>query len=233
MRERRPSPAAVAGFFGIGDPLSAEGERPELPYARRSLERIGAMFPEGERTVLCGANATKQALRATPLERYRYLHFATHGWLDPDAPQHFGLRLSPAGEDGGLLYLDEIFSLRLGAELVVLAACESGRGELVGGEGLVSVARAFLYAGARSLVVSLWEVGDRSTAELMEAFYAELRQGRPVPDALRRTKLAFIHSDRVAQRQPFRWAPFVLIGDPGAPEPNPGVAQATSLREAR
>jgi len=96
----------------------------------------------------------------------------------------------------------------------------------VPGEGLLGAARAFLQAGARSVIVSLWDVSDRSTAEFMELFYAELRRGRSVPDALRRTKLAFIHSDRPAQRQIFRWAPFVLIGNPDSS--NSGVRAATS-----
>jgi CHAT domain-containing protein len=75
--------------------------------------------------------------------------------------------------------------------------------------------RAFLYAGTRSILVSLWNVNDKSTAEFMQEFYAEIAGGRAVADALRRTKAAFIHSDRPARRQPYRWAPFVLVGDPG------------------
>jgi CHAT domain-containing protein len=228
MREAQAEPATVAGFFGIGDPLSTDSNEPELPHSRRALERIAAMFPAGERMVLTGKDATKAALRDAPLDRFRYVHFATHGWHDPDAPRHFGLRLSPAGDDPGLLHVDEILPLRLEAELVVLAACESGRGEVVGGEGLLGAARAFLQAGARSLVVSLWEVGDRPTAEFMEAFYAEIRGGRSIPDALRRTKLSFVRSDRAALRQPARWAPFVLVGDPGPYVPS--VAAAAERR---
>ena len=108
----------------------------------------------------------------------------------------------------------------LAAELVVLSACRSGEGELLRGEGLVSMARAFLYAGASSLVVSLWNVADYSTAEFMQMFYRELMDGHRPAEALRRTKLAFIASDRVAQRQAYRWAPFVLVGDPGLPGKN-------------
>ena len=111
---------------------------------------------------------------------------------------------------------------------MALSACRSGLGELLEGEGLVGMTRAFLYAGARSLLVSLWDVGDRATATFMEAFYAELAEGKDPAEALRTVKLRFIASKRPAQRQPFQWAPFVLVGNPvdRGLEPNAGQSSA-------
>jgi len=209
---------ASAGFLGLGDPLDAEGGEsfPELPASGQALNRIAELFPSQDRVTLRRETCTKEALRAQPLEEFRFVHLATHGWWDPANPQRIGLRLSPGSEGGGadFLYLDDVFQLDLNAELVVLAGCQTGLGELLPGEGLVGLNRAFLAAGARSVLVSLWNVSDKSTAEFMEAFYRNL-DGRTIPEALRRTRLAFIASDRPAQRQYYRWAPFVLIGDPG------------------
>jgi tetratricopeptide (TPR) repeat protein len=209
---------AADGFLGLGDPLNAKGDEsfPELPATGQALTRIAELFPRQGRVTLERETCTKEALRAQPLEEFRFVHFATHGWWDPSNPRRIGLRLSPSSEAGGadFLYVDDVFQLDLGAELVVLAGCQTGLGELLPGEGLVGLTRAFLSAGARSVLVSLWNVSDKSTAEFMEAFYREL-DGRTIPDALRRARLSFITSDRPAQRQYYRWAPFVLIGDPG------------------
>ena len=219
MREGTHAPAA-GGLLGVAGP--------DLASAQGALDRIGGLFPEKERVLLTGRAASRAELVRRELDGFRYLYFATHGSSDPQAPRRFGLWVGGSAAEPDLLYTDDIFALRLAAELVVLAACGSGRGELVPGEGPLGAARAFLQAGARSVIVSLWDVSDRSTAEFMELFYGELRRGRPVPDALRRTKLAFIHSDRPAQRQIFRWAPFVLIGDPGRIESPNVVARGAT-----
>jgi CHAT domain-containing protein len=232
LRDGAP-PLADGGFLGVGGPLPATGEAVDLAFARASLTRLGEAFPADRRRILTGAEATPAVLRAQPLEQYRFVHFATHGWADPERPRYHGLRLSPTAGDEGFLQLDQVATLPLASELVVLAACQSGRGEVLEGEGLVGLSWAFLQAGARSLVVSLWDIDDKSTSEFMDAFYAELHAGRTVPDALRRTKLAFLRSSRVAQREPYRWSPFVLVGDPvTAPRPStPGtVAEVQRAR---
>jgi CHAT domain-containing protein len=127
------------------------------------------------------------------------LHFACHGWFDPRVPLSSGLVLSRpeavGGEetpgDNGLLQAWEILqSLRLSADLVVLSACQSGLGQEVRGEGLVGLTRAFQYAGARSLVVTLWDVADESTSLFMQAFYAALKDGMAKDEALRQGVLA-------------------------------------------
>ncbi|MBI3951072.1 MAG: CHAT domain-containing protein [Acidobacteria bacterium] len=105
----------------------------------------------------------------------------------------------------------EIFNLNLNADLVVLSACRTGLGKEVRGEGLIGLTRAFLYAGASSLAVSLWEVADRSTAEFMMGFYQQLNRVGDKAEALRRAKLELIQSGRYAH--PYYWAPFLLLGE--------------------
>jgi CHAT domain-containing protein len=224
MREQ-PTRMAERGFLGIGDPQTATGDLrfPPLPHTDEALDSIARLFAEDQRVILKGERSTKDELRSLPLDRFRYVHLATHGWLDADRSGFFGLRLRASSEEATeeFLHLDEVLSMKLGAELVVLSACNSGLGEMLEGEGLVGMTRGFLYAGARSLLVSLWNVNDRSAADFMREFYAELVEGRSIPEALRRTKLGFIASDRRGRRQPYHWAPFVLVGDPsdsGNPE---------------
>jgi tetratricopeptide (TPR) repeat protein len=214
---RKPAPNAVAAF---GDPAIGAGDDrfPPLPHARREVERIAALFPPERAVLLTGDEATRKAILEASLDRYRYVHFAAHGWIDGRDLGHSGLILSTGGREpaGALLSVADIFSLRLGAEMVALSACRSGSGEIRGGEGIVGMARAFIDAGARSVLVSLWNVNDASTADLMERLYEGLAGGRPPSEALRAAKLEFIESDRPLRRHPYRWAPFVLVGDGAA-----------------
>jgi CHAT domain-containing protein len=152
------------------------------------------------------------------------LHFATHGVLGDE----IGLTTQPAlvfsqiGDKdghGGLLQLADILDLKLNADLVVLSACNTGLGRLRRGEGIVGLTRGFLYAGASSVVVSLWKVEDQSTSLLMERFYQRLKQGESKSEALRQAKLdvmrATIELKAIGMRQslasPFYWAPFILV----------------------
>ena len=116
----------------------------------------------------------------------------------------------PSSPGDGVLRVFEIFNLRLNADLVVLSACQTGLGEQVTGEGMIGLTRAFLYAGAQSLLVSLWPVSDRSTPDLMTSFYGHLRDSSTKAEALGRAKLERIQ----AGDEPYRWAPFTLGGDP-------------------
>ena len=208
LRERRP-PTAGTSFLGVGAAVGSA-----IPYSSSALQRIATGYPEARRTLLRGPDATRAALREQPLDSFRLIHFSTHGWTDPDLPLHVGIQLSPddGGADASILLPDDVLAMHLAAELVVLATCSSGQGETLAGEGVVGMARAFLRAGSRSVIVSLWDVSDRATAEFMEQFYKRLPE-LGVPEALRQAKLSFIHSDRPALREPYRWAPFVLIGD--------------------
>src|SRR5207249_2398501 len=115
-------------------------------------------------------------------------------------------------DDDGALEAWEIVQLRLKADLVVLSACETGRGTAVRGEGLVGLARALQVAGARSIVASQWKVADASTATLMVEFHRQLRAGVAKDEALRRAMVTVATNERTAA--PYYWAPFLLVGDP-------------------
>ncbi len=210
----RTRDVAPGGFLGIGSSTAIEAA--PLTGARRSLDRIANRFAQGAGPSRVLSPATKQAIRELPLAEYRFVHFATHGLFDRNQPNHYGLQLSgkPGSDQTDYLSPADVFSFKLAAESVVLASCESGRGELLHGEGLIGMSRAFLYAGARSLIVGAWNLDDRATEDFMESLYEELIAGADVTSALRRTQIRFIRSERPGLRRPYRWAPFLLIGDP-------------------
>jgi CHAT domain-containing protein/tetratricopeptide (TPR) repeat protein len=176
-----------------------------------SLARAGG----GAADLWLDFDASEANLRRHQLDGYRVIHFATHGLLDTERPQFTGLALSLVGDadDDGFLRVGEVFNLRLGSPLVILSACETGLGRENRGEGVIGLARAFMYAGAPTVGVSLWSVADRSTAELMPDFYKRYlaAQGRAPATALRAAQQQMIAGKRYSA--PFYWAPFVLVGD--------------------
>ena len=109
--------------------------------------------------------------------------------------------------------LQIILRLKLNADLVTLSACRTGLGKLVNGEGVLGLTRAFLYAGTRSVLASLWNVNDTATAQLMTAFYRNLKRGLSKDEALRQAKLELLHGKQPSWRHPYFWASFVLIGE--------------------
>jgi CHAT domain-containing protein len=146
----------------------------------------------------------------------RILHFATHGLFDSEHPDLSGLVLSLVDETGspreGFLRMHEVYNLQLSADLVVLSACQTALGRELRGEGLLGLTRGFIYAGARRVVASLWQVDDESSAELMRRFYrGMLVEGRRPADALRAAQLELARHRRWSA--PFYWAGFVLLGD--------------------
>ncbi len=180
---------------------SWEGRLPHAVHEARSVARIlgTEAWLEGEATV--------ERLRAEG-PRCRTLHLVAHGEFRADNPLFSGLALA----DGWLATLD-LFNLRLDASLVTLSACETGRNVVGGGDELLGLMRALLYAGASSVVLSLWTVEDRSAARLMETFYTELGAGRSKGEALQLAQQA-LQADR-AYAHPYFWAPFCLVGEPG------------------
>jgi len=218
----------VARWMLRGSPLAP------LPATRREIEALRALYPETSKVFL-GESATEGAVKSLG-KGTGAIHLACHGIVDERFPLESALALSiPAkpeeGKDNGLLQAWEIFeSLRIDADLVTLSACETGLGKEMGGEGLVGLTRAFQYAGARSVLSSLWSVSDESTAELMKRFYGYLKQGKPKAEALRLAQLDLIHSGEGHHSKsvtshsspltphpdyshPFFWAAFVLNGD--------------------
>jgi CHAT domain-containing protein/tetratricopeptide (TPR) repeat protein len=210
-----------------------------LPYAREEVLRLIDFFPEAR--VHIGEQATEQRFfDETP--QAEILHVAAHAFVDDCHPAFSGITLAPTAAaaaggtaSDGLVQAHEVLESDLCLELAVLSACETGVGALRRGEGLVGLSRAFRLAGARNLVVSLWKVDDRATAEFMAEFYARLSHGATAPAALRGAKLAFLRDapgpengaagqsssglrgvGRRTQAQshaaPAAWAPFILIG---------------------
>jgi CHAT domain-containing protein/tetratricopeptide (TPR) repeat protein len=216
LAERRSGgEAASTGklFVGFGDP-DAPAARP-LAAARDEVRRIAGLFPAERTAVFLGREATEENVKTGAVSTARYLHFAAHGFLDESTPELSGLRLARAGgsPQDGLLQVREVFNLELHAELVILSACKTGLGQEVPGEGLIGMTRAFLYAGAASVVVSLWQVDDESTSDLMVSFYKHLAAIGDKSEALRRAKLELADQSRYFHH-PHYWAPFVLIGEP-------------------
>jgi CHAT domain-containing protein len=147
---------------------------------------------------------------------YRVIHLATHGLVNAQHPESSGLVFSLVDRTGqavnGFLPAHEMYNLRLGADLVVLSACQTALGQDVRGEGLIGMTRAFMYAGAPRVVASLWTVPDRATAELMARFYENLlHKHMRAAAALRAAQLDLRSSTRWSQ--PYYWAGFVLQGE--------------------
>jgi CHAT domain-containing protein len=164
-----------------------------------------------------GNNANEYDVKTLDLTVYRYLHFATHGVLAGDIPylKQPALVLSQVGNlkgEDGFLTMEEVLDLKLAADLTVLSACQTALGQEISGEGIMGLMRAFLYAGSRSVIVSLWNVEDESTATLMATLYSHVAKGLPLAEALRRAKedLRKYRDGRFAH--PFYWAPFIIFG---------------------
>lgn len=188
-----------------------------LPHTEAEAKAISSLVAGDDRKkVALGFNASLETLRSGDLRRYRYLHFATHGLLNAKHPELSGLVLSLYDREGrpqeGFLFSHEIYNLELPAELVVLSACETGRGDEVRGEGVVGLSRSFMYAGTPRVMVSLWKVSDEGTAELMKRFYRGIFQHHlPPPQALRCAQLSLRQNPRWSS--PYYWAPFVFLGE--------------------
>ncbi len=186
-----------------------------LPYSREEILAISKLFPSSQRHVYLDAEARKETLKAEKLDGFRYIHFASHGFLDEARPSRSGILFSrpPNSAESDVLRVDEIMRLRMNADLVTLSACSTGLGKLVNGEGILGLTRAFFYAGARNITVSLWDVNDSATATLMAAFYRNLKRGLPKSLALREAKLSLLHGDDITWRHPYYWGAFVLVGE--------------------
>jgi len=190
-----------------------------LNGTRREAEQIAqlARSDKGAADTWLDLSASEADIKKNEIKQYGVVHIATHGLLDAERPQFTGLVLSLVGNTGGddgFLRSDEIFNLRLGSPLVMLSACETGLGKQVRGEGVIGLTRAFMYAGAPTVGVSLWSVADRSTALLMPDFYKRLldeKSNTAPPAAMRAAQLNLIAGKRYSA--PFYWAPFVLNGD--------------------
>jgi CHAT domain-containing protein len=195
----------------VGNPNSPNREYPPLAEAPDEMRRIAGHFPASQCKVLQGAGATAVAYLQSNPERFAYLHFVTHGTASHTRPLESAVILSKEG-DSFKLYARDIVAHRLKAQLVTISACNGAGTRAYAGEGLVGLSWAFLRAGARNVVASLWDVSDASsTPELMDAMYRSLDRGENPATALRQAKLFILKSnDGTVFRKPFYWAAFQL-----------------------
>ncbi|MGC1646382.1 MAG: CHAT domain-containing protein, partial [Candidatus Sulfotelmatobacter sp.] len=214
---RIPAPDTVRGrvLRGVAD---FSGMRlQDLPQTREEVEEIGKIVGPNA-VILLGKDATETAFKKEPLDQFRVLHLAVHGFADTQYPERSALILGtdPKSGDDGLLQVREIIRLRLNAELTTLSACDTGVGKLQGQEGVSSLVEAFLVAGSKSVVASLWSADDTFASALMDRFYLRLGQGEDTGSALRGAKLDLLakYGD---QMSPFYWAAFVAVGETAAP----------------
>jgi CHAT domain-containing protein len=206
-----PAPAAASTPME-GLPLTRlNGTRVEAEQISKLTKASG-----GQADIWLDLEANEDNLGTRDISKYRIIHVATHGLLNAERPQFTGVVLSLVGNKtrDGFVRTDEVFNLRLGSPLVMLSACETGLGKEKRGEGVMGLTRAFMYAGAPTVGVSLWSVADKSTADLMTDFYQRLLStSTPATTsaALRGAQLAMISNKKYSA--PFYWAPFVLVGD--------------------
>jgi CHAT domain-containing protein len=188
----------------------------DLPASRDEVLAI-AQIAGPDADLLLGQNATESAFKGRELADYRVIHLATHAAADPQYPDRAALVLgiAPNSADDGLLQVREIMGLPLNAELVTLSACDTNLGTAEGEAGVVSLEQAFLIAGARAVVASLWNVEDTSTTALMKAFYAHLAQHEEKAVALTHAKRDML--ERYGDASPYYWAPFVMVGEGAQP----------------
>jgi CHAT domain-containing protein/tetratricopeptide (TPR) repeat protein len=206
--KRRPSRAARSALIVADPEPPASSGMPVLPGAREEGRQITGQLGTARARLLVGSGASEAVIKREAPER-GILHFATHGLISSEYPLASSLLLSAGEGEDGYLRADEIFSLSLNADLVVLSGCSTGLGRLTG-DGILGLSRAFIYAGTPSVVASQWDVSDRATAFLMTRFYAEVRENRGPAAALRRAQL----ETRRRFPQPVLWAAFLVVGEP-------------------
>ena len=232
-QKRAATPPADAEVRGLGIQSAVADVGGTTPAPNPQMEGLPLARLNGTRTeadqisklaktsgsqadVWLDLDANEDNLTARDVSKYRIIHVATHGLLNAERPQFTGVVLSLVGNKAhdGFVRTDEVFNLRLGSPLVMLSACETGLGKEKRGEGVMGLTRAFMYAGAPTVGVSLWSVADKSTADLMTDFYRRLLstgEGTTSSSALRGAQLAMISGKKYSA--PFYWAPFVLVGD--------------------
>lgn len=221
-KKKRHFEGNFAGFapsFNLGEPESLQAQflrsyfnvekLSALPSAQKEVEVISKRL----KSPGFFAEEASEGLVYDVWNKYRVLHFATHGLMSNKSPLHSGLVFTGDEEFDGVLSLHEIYARELQADLVSLSACYTGRGKMDAGEGLISVAHAFQTAGAHNVLMSLWAVTDLPTALLMDKFYAYLAKGYSKVDALRQAKLDILNNANPQLATPAFWAGIILSGD--------------------
>jgi CHAT domain-containing protein len=200
-----------------------------LPDSEHEVETIANDLPKPS-TILLGEHATETNFKELPLSQYNVIHLALHGYVDPEIPDRSALVFAPENStvDDGLLQVREIRGLHLSAGLVTLSACDTGVGP-TGEEGVENIVNAFIEAGSRSVVSTLWEIQDHATADLMSNFYAHLGHGDGKAEALRQAQLAILNSGA----PPYYWAGFELDGEPNTALTERGARRDIAYRRTQ
>ncbi|MEM6738082.1 MAG: CHAT domain-containing tetratricopeptide repeat protein, partial [Bacteroidota bacterium] len=181
----------------------------ELKWSKHEIERLREVL-DGK--IVTGKEATETAFKR--LSNARIIHVASHAFFDSDNPLYSKLVFSKSDSlNDGYLYAQELYDMNLTAGLAVLSACNTGKTELIRGEGGIGLSNAFMYAGVPSVVMSKWQVDDQSTSQLMQYFYKNLKSGITKSEALRQAKLEFLETAPPEKQHPFYWGAFVVIGD--------------------
>ncbi|MBO7594201.1 MAG: tetratricopeptide repeat protein [Salinivirgaceae bacterium] len=199
--------------------VNNNGKLEPLASSETEVRSIFTMFQKsGQPAKAClWGCASRQNFNADSVSRYRYIHLATHGFVNSEKPELSGVQLSSLKNDsqGGILYSGDVYGLKLKCDLLILSACETGLGKIMKGEGIVGLSRAFIYAGSKNLLVSLWKVADNSTSQMMVAFYKLMldkdNANLNYAELLQKAKLLLISEKNYAR--PYYWAPFIVIGD--------------------
>jgi CHAT domain-containing protein len=233
LRERRDHPKLSKDIFLAGDPDYGEHEVStdmesgslegfyngtpiklgRLEFSSLELKKISALFNKNKFSSFYKKEANEQLLKTKNLNGYKIIHLAAHTLIDDRNPGRSSiiLSLNQNSEEDGFLQMREIFNLRMNADLVTLSACDTGLGQLIRGEGIVGLNRAFFFAGANAVLMSLWAVHDEASSQLMERFYYHLKKGTSISNALRSAKIEMIGSRNLSH--PYYWAGFVISGD--------------------
>jgi CHAT domain-containing protein/Tfp pilus assembly protein PilF len=218
--EKRPDSGGlrnVTFVSGADTPEEEAASLQRLPYTRMEANEILKRVPASDSKKALDFDASRETAFSPQLGQYRYVHFATHGILNGQYPELSGLVLSLVKRDGteqdGFLWAHEVFNLRLPVEMVVLSGCRTGLGKNIRGEGIVGMTRGFMYAGASRVIVSLWNISDEASAELMAHLYEKMLGPEHLSPAaaLRAAQLAVWKERR--WQAPYYWAAFVLQGE--------------------
>lgn len=218
---------AIAPFIETAVQVAAKGggsryltDMSPLPLTQYETREIADIFKESrsfwdfispeKSEILLGQEATKSAIENIPFDEFGYIHFATHAFVNEEDPALSGIAFWSENGNDGAIYVNDIYNLSLNADLVTLGACETGLGTVYKGEGIIGFTRAFNYAGAANLLVSLWRVNDQPTATLMIQFYKYARDGHSYSESLQMAKLDLINQPEFSA--PRNWAAFVLQG---------------------
>ncbi|MGH9870251.1 MAG: CHAT domain-containing tetratricopeptide repeat protein [Candidatus Polarisedimenticolia bacterium] len=219
LRQRTRQPVRSGAVLAVADPAVAPDDSarwPPLPAGSDEARQLMKMASRGSR-LLVGPEATEAAWKAEDLASFETIHLAVHGIADTAHPFRAGILMAPgSSREDGWIQMREITGAPLGAELVVLGACRTAVGPVDRAEGIVSLPSAFLEAGARAVVATLWEVGDRTSAEFMSRFYQAIASGQLPAEALRAAKMEMIASGDPRLARAGAWAPFIFIGDPSS-----------------